>query len=86
MGWPVLWPRAFEASLADLVAVRQKELETAVAILGVTLHTLGYRDSGYVNDPANEHPDAFIQADQDEVVGRSGTLDAPDSAAGGADP
>jgi LmbE family N-acetylglucosaminyl deacetylase len=59
-----------EASLADLVAVRQQELETAVAILGVTLHQLGYRDSGYTNDPANEHPDAFIRADQDEVVSR----------------
>lgn len=64
----------FEATLADLVVVRQKELETAVAILGVTLHTLGYRDSGYVNDPANQHPDAFIQAAQDEVVGRLVTL------------
>jgi mycothiol S-conjugate amidase len=59
-----------EASLADLVAVRQQELATAVAILGVTLHNLGYRDSGYVNDAANGHPQAFIQADQNEVVGR----------------
>jgi len=66
--------QGFEASLADLVAVRQKELETAVAVLGVRLHTLGYRDSGYVNDSANEHPDAFIQAAQDEVVGRLVTL------------
>jgi mycothiol S-conjugate amidase len=59
-----------EASLSDLVAVRQRELETAVAVLGVTLHQLGYRDSGYVNDPANGHPDAFIRSDQDEAVGR----------------
>lgn len=59
-----------ESSLADLVAVRQRELDTAVSILGVTLHQLGYRDSGYINDPANEHPGAFIRADQTEAVGR----------------
>ncbi|HEX6383129.1 MAG TPA: PIG-L deacetylase family protein, partial [Anaerolineae bacterium] len=49
--------------------VREKELEAAVGILGATLHTLGYRDSGYVNDPANEHPEAFIQADEYEAIG-----------------
>lgn len=52
----------------DLVAVRAKELETAVSALGVTLHQLGYRDSGYINDPANNHPDAFIQCDLDEAI------------------
>jgi mycothiol S-conjugate amidase len=51
-----------------LVAIREKELETAVNILGATLHTLGYRDSGYINDPANGHPDAFVQADEEEAV------------------
>jgi mycothiol S-conjugate amidase len=66
--------KGHEASLTDLVAVRQKELETAVAILGIKLHNLGYRDSGYVNDAANGHPDAFIQASQNEVVGRLVTL------------
>jgi LmbE family N-acetylglucosaminyl deacetylase len=29
---------------------------------------LGYRDSGYINDPANEHPEAFINVDQDEAI------------------
>lgn len=60
----------FEESRAELAAVRAKELETAVKILGGTLHRLGYRDSGYINDPANEHPEAFIQADEKEAVGR----------------
>ena len=63
-----------EDSLTDLVVVRQKELETAVSILNATLHQLGYRDSGYVNDPANNHPHAFIQAQQGEVVERLVTL------------
>ncbi len=60
----------FEDEMERLVAVRTKELETAVSILGGTLHMLCYRDSGYINDPANEHPDAFIQADEQEAVGR----------------
>lgn len=60
----------FEGSLQQLVAVRMKELEEATAILGVTLHRFCYRDSGYIGDPANNHPDAFIQADQHEAVGR----------------
>ncbi|HSH04902.1 MAG TPA: PIG-L deacetylase family protein [Anaerolineae bacterium] len=60
----------FEGIHEELAAVRAKELEAAVAILGGTLHRLDYRDSGYINDPANEHPDAFIQADETEAVGR----------------
>lgn len=53
-----------------LTAVRAEELEKAVSILGATLHTLGYRDSGYINDPANEHPDAFMNAPMTEAVGK----------------
>lgn len=60
----------FENKRAQLAAVRRKELETAVDILGATLHHFNYRDSGYLNDPANEHPDAFINTDEHEVVGR----------------
>jgi len=60
----------YQNEMEELVAVRTKELEAAVAILGGTLHTLCYRDSGYINDPANDHPDAFIQADEQEAVGR----------------
>ena len=60
----------FEGKRAELALVRAVELETAVSILGATLHTLGYRDSGYINDPANDHPDAFINCDLDEAIGR----------------
>ena len=60
----------YEDAREKLAEVRAKELEKAVAILGGTLHTLGYRDSGYIGDPANEHPDAFVQADEQEAIGR----------------
>ncbi len=61
---------SFEDKRAELAAVRGEELKAAVAILGGRLYTLGYRDSGYINDPANKHPAAFIQADEQEAVGR----------------
>ena len=60
----------YEHTLIELAAVRHKELETAVATLGGTLHTFGYRDSGYIGDPANQHPDAFINADERQAIGR----------------
>ncbi|WP_420627355.1 PIG-L deacetylase family protein [Candidatus Leptofilum sp.] len=60
----------YEDAREKLAEVRAKELETAVSILGGTLHTLSYRDSGYIGDPANEHPDAFVQADEQEAIGR----------------
>ena len=60
----------YEDAREKLAEVRAQELEKAVNILGGTLHTLGYRDSGYIGDPANEHPEAFVQADEQEAVGR----------------
>ncbi|MFQ5399551.1 MAG: PIG-L deacetylase family protein [Anaerolineae bacterium] len=60
----------FQGARDQLAAVRAQELAAAVTILGGTLHTLGYRDSGYIGDPANEHPSAFVQADEQEAVGR----------------
>lgn len=60
----------YEDAREKLAEVRAKELEEAVNILGGTLHTLGYRDSGYIGDPANEHPEAFVQADKQEAIGR----------------
>jgi mycothiol S-conjugate amidase len=53
-----------------LAEARAGELEAAAKILGVTLHRLGYRDSGYIGDEANKHPDAFINCDEDEAVCR----------------
>ena len=60
----------YEAVQAELAPHRSKELERAAAILGVTLHRLGYRDSGMPGNPDNEHPQAFIQADEQEAVGK----------------
>ncbi len=55
--------QGYEDTLAELVEVRTRELSAAVAVLGGTVHMLGYRDSGYIGDPANEHPQAFINID-----------------------
>jgi LmbE family N-acetylglucosaminyl deacetylase len=53
-----------------LVEARALELAEAAQVLGITVHSLGYRDSGYVGDPANAHPAAFINADEAEATGR----------------
>ncbi|MCP4360495.1 MAG: GlcNAc-PI de-N-acetylase [Chloroflexi bacterium] len=60
----------FEEAANELVNVRAQELEQAVAILGAALHRFNYRDSGMRGDPANEHPDAFINSDDDEAIGK----------------
>jgi len=60
----------YENTLSDLVNVRVQEVTAAVEIIGGTLHMLCYRDSGYIGDPANKHPDAFINSDEEEAVGR----------------
>ena len=60
----------YEALREQLAEVRRDELEAAAGVLGVELHMLGYRDSGYIDDPANEHPEAFINVDQDEAAKR----------------
>lgn len=47
----------------NLGALRTAELTYAASELGLTaVHLLGYRDSGMVGSPANEHPQAFVQA------------------------
>ncbi|MGB0385451.1 MAG: PIG-L family deacetylase [Ardenticatenaceae bacterium] len=48
---------------------RADELKNAVAILGVRLHKLPYRDSGMEGSLDNNHPDSFYQAPLDEVAG-----------------
>ena len=60
----------YEHTLSDLVNVRVDELTAAVDVIGGTLHMLCYRDSGYIGDPANKHPEAFINSDEEEVIGR----------------
>lgn len=60
----------YEGQRERLAEVRRQELQAAVDVLGATLHTLGYRDSGYIGDPANEHPQAFMNVDEEEAAGR----------------
>lgn len=60
----------YEHTLKELAEVRRQEVEAAVRVLGGTLHLLGYRDSGYIGDPANNHPEAFINCDVEEATGR----------------
>src|SRR6478609_2029127 len=56
---------------ADLAAVRRRELDEAVRIIGYDeLYLLGYRDSGMPDTEPNAHPDNFAHADLDEAVGR----------------
>ena len=56
---------------ADLAAVRLRELDEAVRIIGYdALYLLGYRDSGMADTEPNAHPDNFANADLDEAVGR----------------
>ena len=63
--------KGYEEERARLADVRRGELAAAVAILGGQLHMLGYRDSGYKGDTANNgHPEAFINGDMEEQVGR----------------
>lgn len=58
----------WQGDRSRLTEARIKEVSQAAAVLGVQLHLMGYRDSGYINDPANDHPAAFINADQGEAT------------------
>jgi LmbE family N-acetylglucosaminyl deacetylase len=60
----------WQGDRSRLAEARAIELREASKILGVKTHMLGFRDSGYIGDLANEHPDAFINVDQDEAIGR----------------
>jgi LmbE family N-acetylglucosaminyl deacetylase len=59
------------ATRATLGAVRQAELIEACDILGVDrIGFLDYRDSGMQGTPENDDPRSFVQADEDEAIGR----------------
>lgn len=60
----------FETSRGQLAEIRREELEAAVAILGGRLHMLGFRDSGYIGDPANNDPQAFMNIDGGQATWR----------------
>jgi N-acetyl-1-D-myo-inositol-2-amino-2-deoxy-alpha-D-glucopyranoside deacetylase len=60
-----------ETTRPRLAAIRQEELRTACAILGVDeVVFLEYGDSGMWGADTNEAPDAFWKADIHEAVGR----------------
>lgn len=61
-------PDEVKARLAD---VRAEEIADALRILGVRHHEwLGYRDSGMMGEPSNDHPECFWQADFNEATAR----------------
>ncbi len=60
---------------AMLARLRPQELAESARIIGFDeVVMLGYRDSGMLDSPANEHPECFHQADLDEAVGRLVTV------------
>jgi mycothiol S-conjugate amidase len=57
--------------VADLPAIRLKELDRAAQVIGYDeVVLLGYRDSGMPNSPANARADAFANVPLDEAVER----------------
>jgi LmbE family N-acetylglucosaminyl deacetylase len=55
----------------DVAQIRLRELAEATEALGIShVETLGYRDSGMLGWPQNEHPDAFHVQPDDVVVAR----------------
>jgi LmbE family N-acetylglucosaminyl deacetylase len=54
---------------------RVQEVHAAAEILGVEqVHLLGYRDSGMMGEPTNDHPGAFWQAPLPEAGDRLGAI------------
>jgi LmbE family N-acetylglucosaminyl deacetylase len=59
------------ATPETLPQVRENELRCAAETLGISdLIFLGYRDSGMEGTAPNKHPDSYMNADADEVVGK----------------
>jgi mycothiol conjugate amidase Mca len=60
-----------QATSETLAEVRRRELERACEILRVgRLHLLGYRDSGMMGTPDNEHPSSFYRASLVEATAK----------------
>ena len=59
------------ATRETLARVREEELRVACDFLGIReIFILGYRDSGMAGTQDNQHPQAFCQVNQHEVVER----------------
>ncbi|GCE04153.1 PIG-L family deacetylase [Dictyobacter aurantiacus] len=55
----------------NLGEIREEEMREAARVLNVQhLWFLGYRDSGMPDTPANQHPQALINANAAEVIGK----------------
>ena len=66
-----LRPRENVVDRRQLAQIRQRELTKAAAVLGIThLYMLGYHDSGMQGWETTQEPQAFVQADTKEVIGR----------------
>ena len=64
-------PRKDPADQQRLALIRQEELSKATAILGITKgYLLGYRDSGMAGWNSNHDPQAFVNANQEDVTGQ----------------
>lgn len=60
-----------EATAENLGQVREQEMHCAAHTLGIKkLHFLGYRDSGMAGTAENQHPAAYINAPDDEVIAK----------------
>ena len=58
-----------DAGQSELGQIRENELRCAVEELGVdNLYIFEYRDSGMDGSPSNNHPKAFVNAPEDELV------------------
>jgi LmbE family N-acetylglucosaminyl deacetylase len=55
----------------SVASLRLVELDCATQTLGIhRVYRFNYRDSGMAGSPDNQHPQALVQADIDELVGR----------------
>ncbi|MCX6070369.1 MAG: PIG-L family deacetylase [Chloroflexi bacterium] len=64
-------PEELLAGHADVAALREHELKCAAKELGLSgVHLLGYRDSGMLGSPDNQHPRALAAAPLDKVAGQ----------------
>ncbi|HIQ05902.1 MAG TPA: GlcNAc-PI de-N-acetylase, partial [Anaerolineae bacterium] len=55
----------------NLPHIREDELHCAKQVLKIKgVCRLGYRDSGMLGSPDNQHPNSLMQADEEEVVGQ----------------
>jgi LmbE family N-acetylglucosaminyl deacetylase len=60
---------------------REKEMAAAAKLLGVSRHDfLGYRDSGMMGTPENDHPESFWRADVEEAAQRLAVILKEESA------